>query len=325
MLRWEMFRIYFESGVVKLASGENQWRDLTAMDHYYENAPLPTWIAWHVQQFPHSFHAATALVTLVVELGLAFMIFLPRPLRLAAFAVMTALQVGIILTGNYAFLNYLVLILGILLVDDALFERFGFPAAVPTAPPREIGLKPSLPGLFLAWYFYSTLAVFFAAALPGPLLAPAAVLEPFRIANRYGLFAVMTRARYELEFQGSLDGREWKTYPFRYKPQDPRKAPGIYAPYQPRFEWNLWFASLDSWEGNGWVVETAGRLLRGDGDVLALFAGDPFQGRRPAAVRIVKWQYWFTTSAGRARTGDWWRREFLGLYAPVITPEELRQ
>src|SRR3989442_7539208 len=44
MLRWLWFRIYFESGVVKLASGEPQWRHLTAMDHYYENGPLPNWI-----------------------------------------------------------------------------------------------------------------------------------------------------------------------------------------------------------------------------------------------------------------------------------------
>src|SRR5208283_3896622 len=69
-------------------------------------------------------------------------------------------------------------------------------------------------------------------------------LDPFRIANRYGLFAVMTRGRYEIEFQGSNGGQTWVAYPFRYKPQDPSKAPGIYAPYQPRFEWNLWFTTL---------------------------------------------------------------------------------
>ena len=68
MLQWEWFRIYFESGLVKILSGEEQWRNLTAMDKYYENGPLPSWIGWYVQQWPHSFHAFSAGLTLIVEL-----------------------------------------------------------------------------------------------------------------------------------------------------------------------------------------------------------------------------------------------------------------
>jgi len=67
LLQWEWFRIYFGSGVVKLASGDYSWRHLTAMDDYYQNGPLPTWIGWYVQQLPHKFHAFTALLTLVAE------------------------------------------------------------------------------------------------------------------------------------------------------------------------------------------------------------------------------------------------------------------
>jgi hypothetical protein len=79
----------------------------------------------------------------------------------------------------------------------------------------------------------------------------------------------MTHERYELEFQGSTDGQNWTPYAFRYKPQDVHKAPGIYAPYQPRFEWDLWFASLGNWRNYPWVVQTEERLLRGEPDVLA--------------------------------------------------------
>jgi hypothetical protein len=132
------------------------------------------------------------------------------------------------------------------------------------------------------------------------------------------LFAVMTRARYEIEFQGSRDGQTWVAYRFRYKPQDVMRAPGIYAPYQPRFEWNLWFASLASWESEAWVLATEARLLAAEPAVLRLFAADPFHGARPQAVRAVLWQYWFTDRATRARTGAWWRRRYLGLYAPQI-------
>ena len=70
LLQWEWFRIYFESGMVKLASGEQQWRNFTAMDEYYQNGPLPTWIGWYVQHLPHYFHAFATGATLALELGL---------------------------------------------------------------------------------------------------------------------------------------------------------------------------------------------------------------------------------------------------------------
>src|SRR6185295_1907810 len=101
LLQYEWFRIYFESGLVKILSGEPQWRNLTAMDKYYENGPLPTWLGWYVQQWPHGFHAASAALTLLTELFLVWLLFAPRRIRIALFAVATALQLGIILTANY--------------------------------------------------------------------------------------------------------------------------------------------------------------------------------------------------------------------------------
>ena len=313
LLLWEWFRIYFESGVVKLLSGDVQWRSLTAMDHYYENGPLPTWIGWHVQQrLPHGFHAFTVVLIFLLELGIVWFAFLPRRFRLVCFFVATALQAAIILTANYAFLNYIVLCLGVLLLDDR-FLRLPTPPAEPrqTAWPARIAL---------GWILYATLVVApgISTWLPQPLLWPAIALEPFRIANRYGLFAVMTTEREEIEFQGSRDGVSWTPYPFRYKPQDPMKAPGIYAPYQPRFEWNLWFASLGEWRGHPWVLRTELRLLEGSPSVLRLFAEDPFAGAPPAWVRAVRWQYWFTTPEEHRATGAYWKRQERGLYAPEL-------
>jgi hypothetical protein len=158
------------------------------------------------------------------------------------------------------------------------------------------------------------------SALPLPM-APVAALEPFRIANRYGLFGIMTRGRYEIEFQGSDDGKNWVAYPFRYKPQDPGKPPGIYAPYQPRFDWNLWFASLGSWQDYSIVPRTELRLLYNNKDVLALFANNPFSQKPPRQVRAVLWQYWFTSMSEKRVTGLWWRRQFVGLYAPTLDRE----
>jgi lipase maturation factor 1 len=339
LLQWEWFRIYFESGVVKLLSGDPEWRNFTAMDEYYQNGPLPTCIGWYVQHLPHWFHAATVGATLVLELGLVFLLFLPRRWRIICFFIVTPWQVGVILTANYAFLNYLVLAMGVLLLDDH-FLRSILPrkwkltpaisrsevVAVAEAEDQQGRLlrpwrvaKLSLSAVMLTWIFYATTVqlVWMFARVPLPTL-PVAALEPFRVANRYGLFAVMTRGRYEIEFQGSTDGQNWIAYPFRYKPQRLDEPPRIYAPYQPRFDWNLWFASLGSWRDYPIVPNTQVRLLENDKDVLALFAGNPFEREPPKRIRTVFWQYWFTTLGEKRATGLWWRRKELGLYGPTL-------
>jgi lipase maturation factor 1 len=318
MLRWEWFRIYFESGIVKLASGDVHWRNLTAMDEYYQNGPLPSWPGWYVQQLPHWYHAGTVILILVVELVLVWAVFLPRRFRIACFLVVTALQLGIIATANYAFLNYLVLVLGILLLDDDALARVGLktPRDNDAGAGTRSSLKEKIERPILGFAFYATIVAFL---MPGvPLISlPDTILAPFRIANAYGLFAVMTEARYEIEFQGSNDGSTWIAYPFRYKPQRIDERPGFFAPYQPRFDWNLWFASLGPAAASPWVMNAELRLLEGSPAVLSLFAGDPFKGKPPAQVRTVLWQYWFTDMATRKRTGAWWRRVELGPFMPV--------
>ena len=367
LLQWEWFRIYFESGMVKLLSGDQQWRNLTAMDEYYQNGPLPTWIGWYVEHLPHWFHVASALGTLVLELGLVFMLFFPRRARLICFFIVTPWELGVILTANYTFLNYLVLSLGLLLLDDEYVRRFVSARFRPSVAMRPVvsksieepflsilgpsasdedplaeavsvetkpvmTLRDRLPAhvralgfalsvVMLSWIAYDTTAEMIGLPLRGiPLpTAPIVALDPFRIANQYGLFAVMTRGRYEIEFQGSNNGSDWTPYPFRYKPQALDRAPGIYAPYQPRFEWNLWFASLGDWRQNNFVIYTEERLLANQHDVLALFRSNPFPQSPPRFVRAVLWQYWFTSRDEKRRTGNWWRRQLLGLYAPEIT------
>lgn len=376
LLLWEWFRIYFESGMAKMLGGDPEWRHLTAMYEYYQNGPLPTWIGYYVQHAPYWFHWSTALATLVMELGIVLMLFLPRRFRLICFFIVTPWEIGVIATANYAFLNYLVLSLGFLLLDDQFLMRIAprrwFPkyhimvamrtedireaesaqGAWPAPPARsnalptplsaaERGAQPVEPkkagstlsrvlsvvrmtvaGICFAWIFYAT-----SALLVGMLNIelpswPVEKIEPFRIADRYGLFGVMTRARYEIEFQGSNDGgKTWTAYPFRYKPQAVNEAPKIYAPYQPRFDWNLWFASLGDWRQYQFVLSTEEALLDGSHDVLSLFGRNPFPTGPPQEIRCVLWQYWFTSLAVKRETGDWWTRQYLGLYAPTLARE----
>ena len=342
LLLWEWFRIYFESGVVKLLSGDPTWRNLTAMYEYYQNCPLPTWIGWYLQHLPNWFHVATAAATLIMELLLVWMAFLPRRWRIACFWLVTIWQAGVILTANYAFLNYLVLFLGFLLLDDEYLTRFVpkrlrnglgtvpestlLPQVEPnsdtarSARSWSILARTGVAAFFLLWIGYATTAqlirmFWHAAPLPS---APVILLEPFRIANAYGLFAVMTPHRYEIEFQGSDDGQAWTPYAFQFKPQDVHERPGIYAPYQPRFDWNLWFASLGPWQQSQIVPLTEERLLESDAAVLSLFRGNPFPQHPPRYVRAVLWQYWFSTAEQKRAEGLWWRRQLLGTYAPTL-------
>jgi len=340
LLQWEWFRIYFESGMVKLLSGDLQWRHLTAMDGYYQNGPLPTWVGYYIAHLPHGFHAATALATLIMELAIVWMLFLPRRLRILCFFIVTPWEMVVILTANYTFLNYIVLALGFLLLDDRFCDRFvprwlqklQRPAADPmfatisvTDTPRtarqRLALAHSFVGaVMLSWVFYATTVDMMNMPLGmTPFTrAPIVALEPFRIANRYGLFAVMTGGRYEIEFQGSNDAINWTPYPFRYKPQALNARPRIYAPWQPRLDWNLWFASLGEWRSYPIVPLTETRLLTGSPDVLGLFAANPFPMHPPKYVRAVLYQYWFTTLAEKRATGNWWKRQYLGVYAPVV-------
>jgi hypothetical protein len=348
LLLWEWFRIYFESGVVKLKSGDPTWRNLTALYEYYQNGPLPTWVGWYLQHLPHWFHIATAGATLFMELILVWMAFLPRRWRIACFFIVTIWQIGVIATANYAFLNYLVLVLAILLLDDTFLQCFipirwrnSRPHITPHRP-DEVSQKPDgleetaniahrirIPAslrlatstVLFVWIFYATtlpLMQMFWSEVPLPT-KPIALLEPLRIANVYGLFAVMTSHRYEIEFQGSNDGKNWIAYPFRYKPQDVKERPRIYAPYQPRFDWNLWFASLGSWRQYPFVPRTEELLLENNGAALELFAGNPFPDAPPRFIRAVLWQYWFSTPEQKATQGVWWQRQFLGTYAPTLT------
>jgi lipase maturation factor 1 len=321
MLRWEWFRIYFESGVVKLLSGDTHWRNLTAMDDYYQNAPLPSWMGWYVQQLPHWYHAGTVIITLGVELALVWAVFLPRRFRVACFVFVTALQIGIIATANYGFLNYVVLALGVLLLDDRALAGVRFPlvSSLPREETPRSRIYRRAETAILGVAFYTTIVAFLFGSSDSFLALPNRLLQPFRIANAYGLFAVMTPARYEIEFQGSNDGESWVAYPFRYKPQDPKERPGFYGPYQPRFDWNLWFASLVPWGASPWVVLTEERLLESSPSVLGLFRADPFHGKQPAMVRTVLWQYWFTDPDTRRKTGAWWRRKELGPFSPMVT------
>jgi lipase maturation factor 1 len=328
LLRWLLFRLMFLSGCVKLLSHDPVWRNLTALEYHYETQPLPTPVAWYAYHLPAWFQKASVVGVFIIEILVPFLIFAPRRLRFFGCAVLVFMQCLIAVTGNYAFFNLLAVTLCVLLLDDQFLRRIlprvlthRYPSSfAPRARslPKQIGLV-VLTVVILFGSLDLVAGVFF-----GPRSAPqwanAATgwLDPFHIVNSYGLFAVMTTTRPEIIIQGSNDGVTWQDYEFKYKPQRLDKPPHWVAPYQPRLDWQMWFAALSSYRNNPWFENLMLRLLQGSKPVLGLLGKNPFPGAPPRYIRALVYNYSFTSFAERRRTGDWWQRKQLGLYFPVV-------
>jgi len=148
------------------------------------------------------------------------------------------------------------------------------------------------------------------------------MLLPLRTVNGYGLFAVMTTERREIIVEGSNDGVTWWPYEFKYKPGDVNHRPGFVEPFQPRLDWQMWFAALGDVRQSSWFEPFCNRLLQGSPEVLALLATNPFPDKPPRFIHAQFYDYHFTNVAERRATGAWWKREFIGEYLPPVSLHE---
>ena len=326
LYRWLAFRLYFLSGFVKLASGDPTWRSFSALDFHYWTQPLPTVFAWYADKLPRGFQHASTFMVLAIELGAPFLIFMPRRIRLFGAGLLLALEALIFLTGNYTFFNLLAAAITLFLFDDQALRgivwvprraREWFLAdPIPTGKVGRVaaaGLTLLLLPLGLTRILENT-----TVRLPGMVATVAQYTSPFQVVNSYGLFAVMTTERPEIVVEGSDDGQEWLAYEFPYKPGDVNRAPRWAAPYQPRLDWQMWFAALSDYRTNPWFVSFTERLLEGSPDVAALLAKNPFPDHPPRYIRAVTYEYRFTTWEEHRQTGSWWHREPRGEYLPTV-------
>ncbi len=322
LFRWLLFRLMFFSGVVKLLSGDRTWRGLSALDYHYQTQPLPTPIAWYMQQLPGWFQRFSVGVVFAIEIFIPFLIFAPRRARRFAAYCLVLLQVLILLTGNYAFFNLLALALCLFLLDD---HGLRWPELVRRAPRLSHRVRMPLTVAVLVLIAFLSLgqAVGQFIQLPPGIGHSIGLAAPFGIVNSYGLFAVMTTTRLEIVVEGSNDGQHWQEYEFRYKPGDLKHAPRWVAPYQPRLDWQMWFAALGSYRDNPWFVNFLARLLQGSPEVLKLLERSPFGERPPRYVRALIYEYRFTDLKTRRETGSCWNRKLLGAYVPAISLNQL--
>ena len=335
LLRWLVFRLFFLSGVVKLASGDEAWRDLTALQYHYWTQPLPTRSAVWVDALQHALpplETFSVAVTLAIELLAPFGIFAPRLVRLVSASLLVLLQLAIAATGSYGFFNLLTIVLCASLLDDAALEaltprrwRAAAPgAAAPVAAGRANAVRRAAAALAAAFVLAVTSATALERLLPVPFPGAADILldglAPLRSFNAYGLFAIMTKQRPEITLEGSRDGERWTPYTFRWKPGPLDRAPGFPGLHMPRLDWQMWFAALEDCERAPWLLAFQARLLEGSPPVLGLLASSPFPEPPPSEVRSRIALYRLAGAAARRR-GVWWER---GEDAPYCPPLELR-
>ncbi|HYF34671.1 MAG TPA: lipase maturation factor family protein [Prosthecobacter sp.] len=352
LLHWLLFRLMLLSGVVKYWSGDEVWRDMTALIHHYQTQPLPHVLSWFTHHLPRELHIASCWIMYGIELVLPFGIFCGRWGRLVACAGFVAIMAVVFFTGNYNFFNLLTAVLAFTLLDDSwwprrLRARFG--AAVAEAPG---GAAHSRDGLLV--YFQRIGSAFVMAAVVGLTLTAADAslagrrigsyagylpswlyeriyvpVAPLRSFNAYGLFQDMTVERPEIILEVSDDGILWFALEFKWKPGDLKRAPRWAAPHQPRLDWQMWFAALypgydprrdaHPGSGNAWFGEFLAALLQQKQPVWDLLEPPPLPQKSIRHIRARLYRYHFTDPATRAATGEWWRREFLGAYSPSFS------
>jgi hypothetical protein len=327
-VRFLLARLMIMSGAVKLASGDPTWRELTALEFHYWTQPLPNAIAWFVHQLPALLHRVGVGAMLVIELVVPLFLFGPRRARLVAAGALAALQVGILVTGNYGFFNLLTLVLCLAALDDGVLPRWRVFQRLPAVPAPPLRHSRVRGGAFVGFVaVYSVLALsldvqrLVNVSLPSPVRWTLGQLAGLRSINTYGLFAVMTTERREILIEGSADGQTWREYLLRWRPGPVDDAPRFVAPHQPRLDWQMWFASLSNCANNPWLIRLQEQLLQGSPTARSFFREDPFPAEPPRFVRTRSFDYRFTGFSEWRATGAWWTRRELGPYCPPLTLE----
>ena len=322
LLRWVLFRVMLGAGLIKLR-GDACWRDLTCMLYHYETQPLPNPISWYLHQLPPAFHAIEVLGNHFVELIVPWTLFAPRRLRHVGGVCLVGFQLYLIVSGNLSWLNWLTITLCIACFDDQVLSMFA-PNRLRARLARLRGVRPSQ-GRQALTYALTGLVLYLSLGpvlnLLGAQQAMNASFDRLHLVNTYGAFGSIGKHRREVILQGTADptlsdATQWRDYEFKCKPGDVERRPCFVAPYHYRLDWQIWFAAMQDYRSNPWLVHLIYKLLQGDAAALSLLANNPFPLAPPKFVRAELYDYEFTRFADH--TTAWWKRQRIGVYlAPL--------
>ncbi|MGW4772127.1 lipase maturation factor family protein [Nocardia sp. NPDC004278] len=320
LIRWLLFRVEFGAGLIKMR-GDSCWRDLTCLYYHHETQPMPGPLSWFFHRLPKPLHrvevAANHFAQLVVPWGL----FTPQPVASVAGALIIVTQLWLVLSGNFAWLNWVTILLATTVIDGSSAA-----AVLPVPkPPSLAAAPPWFAGLVIA----CTVAVVILSYWPVRNLISRqqrmnASFNPLHLVNTYGAFGSIGRTREEVVFEGTDDAEitertHWREYEFKGKPGDPHRLPRQWAPYHLRLDWLMWFAAISPAYARGWLLGFVERLLRNDPATLRLLRRCPFPDAPPTYVRARIYLYRFATPAELRHERTWWHRTLVGDYLPPMT------
>ena len=316
-LRWVLFRLEFGAGLIKMR-GDRCWRDLTCLYYHHETQPMPGPLSWWFHHLPRPLHRVEVAANHVTQLVLPFGLFLPQPVAGACAGIIVVTQLWLVLSGNFSWLNWMAIVIGLSVLPDAFWAAV-LPWDAPVAGDAPVWWVVTCGVVVVGVAALSYLPV---RNLLSRRQAMNASFEPLHLVNTYGAFGSVTRRRFEIVVEGSElspgSVPQWREYEFKGKPGDPRRRPRQFAPYHLRLDWLMWFAALSPGYAEPWFPRLVQRLLEGDRATLKLLRHNPFPEAPPTAVRAVLYRYRFTTWAERRATGAWWHREPAGEFmAPV--------
>ena len=320
--RWLAFRVEFGAGLIKLR-GDACWRDLTCMEFHHLTQPMPNPFSWFFHHLPRPIHRLEALGNFVAQLVLPFGLFLPQPFASGAAVLMILTQLYLVVSGNYAWLNWVTIVAMTAALADPVVR-----VLVPFAP---AAFGPA-PAVFVVLVVLLTIMVVLLSWFPvrnllSPNQAMNASFDPFRLVNTYGAFGSVSRVRDEVIVEGT-DAAEvgpdtaWREYGFKGKPGEVRRMAPQVAPYHLRLDWLMWFLPLSPRYGERWFVPFLTRLLEGDRPTLALLRSNPFPDAPPVYIRARLFRYRFSSLREWRETGAWWVRTLVGDF---VRPIRLRR
>lgn len=320
LARWLVFRVEFGAGLIKLR-GDRCWRDLTCLDYHHETQPMPGPLSWFFHHLPKPLHRVEVAGNHFAQLVVPFALFAPQPVAGVAAAIVITTQLWLVLSGNFAWLNWITIVLAVSALDQAAFA-----AVLPVPDPPAL---PEAPLWFATVVTAATAAAVVMSYWPVRNMVSNrqrmnAAFNPYHVMNTYGAFGSIGRVRYEVVIEGTddpeiTDHTTWKEYGFKGKPGDPRRRPRQWAPYHLRLDWLMWFVALSPVYARDWFGEFIVRLLQNDKATLRLLRHNPFPDSPPRYVRARLYEYRFTSWHELVHERIWWRRTFVAQYLPPVT------
>lgn len=328
LLNWLLLRLMLSAGLVKLFSHDPTWWGFTALSYHYETQPIPNTLSWYAHQLPVWFQMLCTGLALFIETVIPIFILLSRRLRLIAALSFILLMILIMATGNYGFFNLCTIALCLTLIDDDYYKKI-LPKKI--LEKFNAGEHKASQNTFKKYALATiTILIFSLSLIPFSrqlfhfrlsdnwLRKAYHATVPFYLTNTYGLFAVMTTTRPEIIVEGSQDGINWQAYEFKWQAGQLNQAPRNVIPHMPRLDWQMWFAALSNYQRNPWFTNFLTRLLQGKPEVIKLLKHNPFPNGPPRFIRSKLYLYNFTNFQEKRSTGDWWKREFVREYTPVV-------